>query len=113
MKEAKVTSINEHSQEDIFPFLFPKAAERGVPMMIAEKWVRSSNYFFFYNGLTSKDAIQRFLRSQSILTLESIAAAFDIEAIDIVGEKRKTEGAVVTSEDKEIIVEAIVSSVTC
>ena len=100
-------------QNDLFPFYFPKVAERDVPMVIAQKWAQSSHYFFFYNGLTSKDSIQRFLRSQSLKTLENIAAAFDLEVIDLVSEKRKTEGVIVTVDDKETIVEAILSSVTC
>lgn len=115
MKEAQLEPIEnpQDGEADIFPFYFPTIAQRDVPMIIAQKWAQSSNFFFFYNGLTTKDRIQRFLRSQSMERLDSIAAAFDLEIIDLVSEKRKKEGVIVTPADKEIVVEAILSSVTC
>lgn len=95
-----------------FPFDFPKASDRKIPLSIAQQWRRHSEYFFFHNGLCDPEAIQRFLMAQNIDTLDCIASAFDLEIIDLVSEKRKTEGVILTSEDKPIIVEAILSSVT-
>jgi len=100
--------------DEIFPFLFPKMEERlgSVPMIIAQRWKDSSHYWFFYNGLCSQYDIRKFLRAQPMDTLDSIAASFDIEPIDLVSEKRKKEGTTVTDADRDIIIDAIISSIT-
>ena len=93
-------------------FDFPSVKDRKVPMVIAHKWRDRSYWFFFYNGLCDPEAIERFLMAQNLDTLDCIASAFDLEIIDLVQEKRKTEGVILTPEDKPVIVEAILSSVT-
>lgn len=100
--------------DDSFPFLFPTMEERrkSVPSIIAQKWSDSSHYWFFYNGLCGRDDIHRFLKAQPLHVLETIAASFDIEAIDLVSEKRKREGTTISKEDRMIIIEAILSSIT-
>lgn len=103
----------DHTDE-IFPFLFPKMEERlkSVPMIIAQRWKDSSHYWFFYNGLCSQYDIRKFLRAQPMDTLDSIAASFDIEPIDLVSEKRKKEGTTVTDADRALIIDAIMDSIT-
>lgn len=100
--------------DETFPFLFPKMEERrkDVPSIIAQRWSDSSHYWFFYNGFCDHDSIKRFLRAQPLSTLESIAFSFDIEPIDLVSEKRRREGTTISKEDRMIIVEAILSSIT-
>lgn len=100
--------------DDLFPFLFPTQKERrkNVPSVIAQRWSDSSHYWFFYNGFCDRDSIKRFLKAQPLSTLESIALGFDIEPIDLVSEKRRREGTTISKEDRMIIVEAILSSIT-
>lgn len=117
MKQAQLEPIENPQDgevDDFFPFLFKTIKERSleVPAIIAQQYSKASHYFFFYNGLCTKDDIQRFLRAQPLKRLESISTAFDIEPIDLVSEKRKVEGAILSDQDKEIIIEAILSSVT-
>ena len=100
--------------DDSFPFLFPTLEERrkAMPSIIAQKWSDSSHYWFFYNGMCSRDDIGRFLRAQNLATLETIAASFDIEALDLVSEKRKREGTTLSKEDRPIIIDEILNSIT-
>lgn len=100
--------------DDTFPFLFPTLEERRkvLPSIIAQKWSDSSHYWFFYNGLCDHDSIGRFLRAQPLEVLETIAASFDIEAIDLVQEKRRKEGVILSKEDRPLIIDAIMRSIT-
>jgi len=93
-------------------FDFPSINDRKVPRVVAQKWQHHSYWFFFHNGLCDPDAIQRFLMAQNLDTLDCIASAFDLEIIDLVSDKRKVEGVILTTQDKPTIVEAILSSVT-
>ncbi len=100
---------------DIFPFAFKTREDRKgeVSPMIANSWKTSSQFFFFYNGLCDRGSIKRFLKAQNIQTLDMIAAAFDMEMIDVVGEKRKREGVTaITKEDRTIVIDAILGSIT-
>ncbi len=110
-----IDNMQEGEVDDIFPFYFKTIEQRSkeVPGPIAQQWSRSSHFFFFLNGLCDKDSIERFLMAQTLSRLDDIASAFDIETIDLVGEKRRREGAKVTEEDRATIVESILSSVTC
>lgn len=100
--------------DETFPFLFPTLEERrkSLPSIIAQKWSDSSHYWFFYNGLCSQDDIRRFLKAQPLHLLESIAASFDIEPIDLVQEKRRKEGFTLSKDDRPIIIDAIMQSIT-
>jgi len=100
--------------DDIFQFLFPTMEERkrSVPSIIAQRCNDSSHYWFFYNGLCNLDDIRRFLKAQSLATLDSIAASFDIEVIDLVSEKRKREGTTIGKKDRDVIIDTILSSIT-
>lgn len=100
---------------DIFPFAFKTREQRQgeVSPMIAESWKKSSQFFFFFNGLCDRDSIKRFLKAQNTHTLDMIAAAFDMEMVDVVGEKRKREGVThITRADRDIVIDAILSSLT-
>lgn len=100
--------------DDTFPFFFPTLEERRktVPSIIAQQWSTSSHYWFFHNGLCNREDIRKFLQAQALQTLDSIAASFDIEPIDLVSLKRKQEGVILSKKDRQIIIDAILSSVT-
>ncbi len=120
MKQIELEPLDPQAFEDgedidaSFPFLFPTLEERRktLPSVVAQQWSNSSHYWFFYNGLCSKQDIQDFLRSQPLSLLETIAASFDIEAIDLVSEKRKKEGVVLSKADRPILIEEILNSIT-
>lgn len=100
--------------DDIISFLFPSIEERRavLPPAIAQQWKDASKFWFFHNGFCDRESIRRFLKAQTMVTLDSIAASFDIEALDLVNEKRKREGTAITKEDRDVIIEAIISSIT-
>ena len=100
--------------DDIFPFLFPTMEKRRekVPSIIAQRWKDSSHYWFFYNGFCSKRDIHNFLKAQNIVMLDTIAASFDVESIDLISERRRKEGETISQSDRNIIIETILSSIT-
>lgn len=100
--------------DDSIPFLFKTLEDRrkeALPNAAAQRWKDASYYFFFNNGLWTKDEISRFLRAQSFSTLDNIATAFDMEAVDISSQKRRKEGPS-PQEVREDVVEAIILSIT-
>lgn len=108
-KKIRADSIN-----DSFQFLFPTVEQRKakLPSVIAQKYSDASHYLFFYNGLTSRGEIRRFLRAQPLETLDQFAAAYDIESLDLVSQKRRREGTSLSDKDRPLIIKAIMDSVT-
>lgn len=100
---------------DSMPFLFPKRStriERGLPRKIVQQWADMSHFFFFLNGLTTKDAIRRFLMAQRIERLDEIAFAFDIIGDDLVSERERQEGLKLQEKHRGLIISEILASIT-
>ena len=101
--------------KDNIPFLFPKCStriENGLPRKIVQQWADMSHFFFFLNGLITKEAIGRFLMAQRIGRLEDIAFAFDIMGDDLLPERERKEGAKLQEKHRGFIVSEILTSVT-
>ncbi len=107
---SKKNSSNEET-----PFAFPSYLQRqenGTPPPIILQWRESSKFFFFNNALCTRKEIQRYLQAQTLTRLDNIAAAFDLEIMDLVSHQRKKEGVILSERDKKTIITAILMSIT-
>jgi hypothetical protein len=66
------------------PYGFPSVEERARKKLFDEvrSWTTSSKYFFFNNGLITRDQIKRYLMAQSPDVLEFISLRFSSDHKD-------------------------------